>query len=118
VRTVMPFVRDGRLRAVAVIGPERAPALPEVPTVAESGLPGFEANNWIALFGPAGMPADVTDKLNAAVLKIMRSPDIQKRLETEGARFVAMSPKELSAFVRDQSEKWGKLLKETGSTPQ
>ncbi|HVL56415.1 MAG TPA: tripartite tricarboxylate transporter substrate binding protein, partial [Burkholderiaceae bacterium] len=61
--TVLPYVRDGRLRALAVIGPERAPALPNVPTVAEAALPGFEANNWIGLFGPAGLPADVIDKL-------------------------------------------------------
>jgi tripartite-type tricarboxylate transporter receptor subunit TctC len=85
--TVLPQVRAGKLRPLAVLGTARSPAIPDVPTMAES-VPGFEVSNWIGLFGPAGMPPAIVARLNAEIQKIMRSPEIQKRLETEGAKFV------------------------------
>ena len=109
--TVLPMVRAGRLRAVAVIGPQRTPALPDVPTVAES-LPGFEVSNWIGLFGPAGTPPAIVARLNAEVQKIMRSPEIEKRLETEGAKFVPTTPQSFAAFQRAEAEKWARAIRE------
>src|SRR5256886_16444240 len=93
--TVLPHVRAGKLRPLAVLGAVRSPALPDVPTVAES-VPGFEVSNWIELFGPAGMPPAIVSRLNAEVQKVMLSPEIQKRLETEGAEFIPMNPEQFA----------------------
>ena len=109
--TVLPQVRAGKLRALAVLGTTRSPALPDVPTVAES-VPGFEVSNWIGMFGPAGMPPAIVAKLNAEVQKIMRSPEIQKRLETEGAKFLPMSPEQFALFQKSELAKWAKTIKD------
>jgi tripartite-type tricarboxylate transporter receptor subunit TctC len=110
--TVLPQVKAGRLRAIAVIGAARTPAL-EVPTVGES-LPGFEVSNWIGLFAPAGTPPEIVARLNAEVQKIMRSPEIEKRLESEGAKFIPTTPQSFAAFQRAEAEKWAKAIKEAG----
>jgi len=110
--TVLPHVKAGKLRAVASIGLARTVALPDVPTVAESGLPGFEVSNWIGLFAPAGTPPDIVSKLNAEVQKIMRSPDVQKRLESEGARFIPMTAAQFAAFQKDEATKWAKIIRD------
>ena len=110
--TVLPQVKAGRLRAIAVIGSARTAAL-DVPTVAET-LPGFEVGNWIGLFAPAGTPPEIVAKLNAEVQKIMRSPEIQRRLESEGAKFIATTPQSFAAFQRAEAEKWGRMIREAG----
>ena len=110
--TVLPHVKAGKLRAIASIGLARTVALPDVPTVAESGLPGFEVSNWIGLFAPAGTSPEIVSKLNTEVQKIMRSPDVQKRLEAEGARFIPMTPAQFAAFQRDELTKWAKIIKD------
>ena len=110
--TVLPHVKAGKLRAIASIGLARTIALPDVPTVAESGLPGFEVSNWIGLFAPAGTPADIVAKLNAEVQKIMQSPDVQKRLEAEGARFIPTTPGQFASFQREELIKWAKIIKD------
>jgi len=110
--TVLPQVKAGKLRALASIGLARTVALPDVPTVAESGLPGFEVSNWIGLFAPAGTSPEIVAKLNAEVQKIMRSPDVQKRLETEGARFIPTTPGQFASFQRDELAKWAKIIKD------
>ena len=109
--TVLPMVKAGRLRAVAVIGPQRSPALPDIPTVAES-LPGFEVSNWIGLFAPAGTPPEIVARLNAEVQKVMRSPEIEKRLETEGAKFISTTPQSFAAFQRAEADKWARAIRE------
>ena len=109
--TVLPHVRAGKLRPLAVLGTARSPALPDVPTVAES-VPGFEVSNWIGLFGPAGMPPAIVARLNAEVQKIMRSPEIQKRLETEGAKFIPMTPEQFATFQKAEIAKWAKTIKD------
>ena len=109
--TVLPHVRAGKLRAIAVLGTARSPALPDVPTVAES-VPGFEVSNWIGLFGPAGMSPAIVSRLNAEVQKIMRSPEIEKRLETEGAKFVPMTPEQFASFQKAELAKWAKIVKD------
>ena len=109
--TVLPHVRAGKLRPLAVLGTARSPALPDVPTVAES-VPGFEVSNWIGLFGPASMPPVIVARLNAEVQKIMRSPEIQKRLETEGAKFIPMTPDQFATFQKAEIAKWAKTIKD------
>ena len=109
--TVLPMVKAGRLRAIAVIGPQRTPALPDVPAVAES-LPGFEISNWIGLFAPAGTPPEIVARLNAEVQKIMRTPEIEKRLENEGAKFIPTTPQSFAAFQRAETDKWAKAIRD------
>jgi tripartite-type tricarboxylate transporter receptor subunit TctC len=109
--TVLPHVRAGKLRPLAVLGTARSPALPDVPTVAES-VPGFEVSNWIGLFGPAGMPPAIVARLNVEVQKIMRSPEIQKRLDTEGAKFIPMTPDQFATFQKAEITKWAKTIKD------
>jgi len=115
--TVLPHVRAGKLRGIAVIGGERSVAVPELPTVAET-VPGFSVNNWIGLFAPAGTPPDVVHKLNAEVVRIMEAPDVQKRLESEGARFIRKTPEEFGQFVKAETVKWAKVLKDAGIQPE
>jgi len=112
--TVMPMVKAGRLRAIAVIGSTRAVALPDVPTVAESGLPGFAVSNWIGLFAPAGTPPEIVKRVNAEVQKIMQSPEVVKRLETEGAKFLPMTAEQFADFQKAELAKWGKAIREAG----
>jgi tripartite-type tricarboxylate transporter receptor subunit TctC len=109
--TVLPHVRAGKLRPLAVLGTVRSPALPDVPTVAES-VPGFEVSNWIGLFGPAGMSPSIVSRLNLEVQKIMRSPEIEKRLETEGAKFISMTPEQFAIFQKAEIAKWAKTVKD------
>jgi tripartite-type tricarboxylate transporter receptor subunit TctC len=109
--TVLPHVRAGKLRALAVLGTTRSPALPDVPTIAES-VPGFDVSNWIGLFAPAGTPPAIVARWNAEVQKIMRSPEIQKRLESEGAKFIPMSPEQFAAFQKSEIAKWARTIKD------
>jgi tripartite-type tricarboxylate transporter receptor subunit TctC len=112
--TVLPHVKAGKLKGLAVLGSSRSAAAPELPTLADALLPGFEVTNWIGTFGPAGMPAAVTAKLNAEILALMSTPEVQQRLVTEGARFTPMTPAQFSAFVAGETAKWGKLIREVG----
>jgi tripartite-type tricarboxylate transporter receptor subunit TctC len=109
--TVLPHVRAGKLRPLAVLGATRSPALPDIPTVAES-VPGFEVSNWIGLFAPAGTPAPIVARINAEVQKIMRSPEIERRLESEGAKFIPMTPEQFAAFQKAELAKWAKTIKD------
>jgi tripartite-type tricarboxylate transporter receptor subunit TctC len=111
--TVLPHVKAGKLKGIAVLGKERLPAQPEFPALTET-LPGFEVNNWVGTFGPAGMPVGITAKLNTEILNIMKSPDVQQRLLTEGARFTPMTPAQFGEFVATETVKWGKLIREVG----
>jgi tripartite-type tricarboxylate transporter receptor subunit TctC len=115
--TVLPHVRSGKLRGIAVIGGERAPAVPDLPTVAET-VPGFTVNNWIGLFAPAGTPPEIVAKLNAEVNRYLESPEMQKRLENEGARFTKKTPEEFGHFQRAEMAKWSKVLRDAGIQPE
>jgi tripartite-type tricarboxylate transporter receptor subunit TctC len=101
-----------------VIGNTRSAAVPELPTIAEAGLPGFEVINWIGLFAPAGTPPEVVARLNAEVQKIMATPEVTKRLEHEGSTFRPTTPEQFAAFVRSEAEKWGGLIREMGLKPE
>ena len=111
---VLPHLRSGRLKALGVSGTTRSPALPDVPTIAEAGLPGYEAHNWWGLLAPAGTPQAVVDKLNGALKAVLASEETRKRMETEGAEPLSMTPQEFGAFVSAELTKWVKVAREVG----
>ena len=115
VPTVATMVNAGRLRAIAVSGAKRSPALPEVPTMAEAGLPGFDATAWYSIVVPAGTPKPIISRLHAELVKILKSADIRERLISEGADVETCTPEELAAFVRAEIPKWSKAVKDSGS---
>ena len=111
----LPLVREGKLRALGVTSLKRAAAAPEIPTIAESGLPGFEAVSWFALFAPAGTPTPIVDKLQAEVSKILKSGDISRRLIDIGLEPVGSTADELAAYQRSEITKWAKVVKDSGA---
>jgi tripartite-type tricarboxylate transporter receptor subunit TctC len=113
--TVLPHVKAGKLRALATIGAARSAAAPELPTVAEAALPGFQVDNWIGLFAPVGTPPEILRRLNEEVVRIMQLPDIQARLLIEGARFSPTTPEQFGAFVRAEITKWGPVVRASGA---
>jgi tripartite-type tricarboxylate transporter receptor subunit TctC len=112
--TVLPHAKAGKLRAIATLGSERSAATPELPTIGET-LKGFEVNNWIGLFAPAGTPPDIVRRWNGEVMRVMQSPDIQARLPVDGARFTANSPEQFAAFVKSEIAKWAPVVKASGA---
>jgi tripartite-type tricarboxylate transporter receptor subunit TctC len=113
--TVLPHVKAGKLRPLATIGAERSAAAPDLPTVAEAGLPGFAVTNWVGFFAPAKTPPDIVERWNAETLKIMQTPEMQARLVNEGARFIPMSPEQFAAFVKSEIAKWAPVVKASGA---
>ena len=107
-------VRAGTLRALAVSAPGRVPTLPDVPTLAESGLPGVIGSSWFALFAPRGTPAPIITRLNTEIRNALSAPDVKKRVEDLGGEIRLMSPDELMAYVRQEHDKWAKVVKTAG----
>ena len=112
------YVKEGRVTGLAVSTAKRSSILPDIPTIAESGLPGFDYNLWIGMFGPAGMPQDLVDRINRDVAKAMQAPDVKERLATLGAEPMPMSPAEFRQFVRKEMDESGKVIKAAGIKPQ
>lgn len=112
----LPLVKEGKLRALGVTSARRSAAAPDIPTIAEQGLPGFEAVSWFALFGPANMPKAVTDKLQAEVSRIIKSPEISKKLLEIGLEPAGGSAGELAAYQKAEIAKWAKVVKDSGAT--
>ncbi len=108
----MPFIKDGKLRPLAVTGKAHAPALPQLPTVAEAGLPGYEVYEWNAVFVPAGTPAPVAERLSKEFAAALKDPEVRSRLEALGAEVIGSSPAELDSFRRAEIAKWTKLAKD------
>jgi tripartite-type tricarboxylate transporter receptor subunit TctC len=115
--STMPHLRSGRVRALALGGAQRSPALPDLPTVTEAGLP-YEASNWIGLVAPAGTPAAVVERLHKEIASIQNSPKVQQQLAAEGADIARMSVAEFGAFQASELAKWGKVVKEAGIKAQ
>jgi tripartite-type tricarboxylate transporter receptor subunit TctC len=111
----LPYVKAGRLNAVAVTNPKRSPVVPGVPTVAESGLPGFEALQWFGVFVPAGTPKDIVSRLNGEIIKALKLPDVRERLASLGAEVVGNSPEQFASFQRADTAKWAKVVKQSGA---
>ena len=108
----VPHIRTGKLRAIAVTGPKRSGALPEVPTFAESGLTGYDASSWNGIFVPAGTPRPIVDKLNAELVKIMRTPGVFDRLAGDGTMPTGSTPEEFVAYIKAEQTKWSKVVRE------
>ncbi len=114
--SAMPHVRAGKLRALAVTSAKRSPAAPEIPTVAESGLPGFEAIAWNGLLAPAGTPRDVLLKISTELRGAMEQPDVRERFEAQGFAAAWNTPEAFSTFIGAEIEKWGRVVKVSGAT--
>ena len=110
----IPFVRNGKLRALAVTAPKRSPAAPEVPTVSEAGIPGFSVLDWQGMFTTAKTPAAVVSKLNAEIKRALTLPDVIEKLATTGVEIQTTSPEEWGRFVQSEIEKWAKVVKTAG----
>jgi tripartite-type tricarboxylate transporter receptor subunit TctC len=114
--SILPFVRDGKLRGLAVTSLRRSPNMPEFPTIAESGFPGFEAISWFALFAPARTPAAATAKVRQEALKVLAQPDIKAKFAQMGLDTVGNSPEELASIIKSDITKWAKVIKEANIT--
>jgi tripartite-type tricarboxylate transporter receptor subunit TctC len=111
---VLPLVRDGKLRAFAVTSPQRAPAAPDIPTMAESGYPGFDATAWFGLAAPARTPRPIIDKIHRETMRVMALPDVRKRLDELGLLAVGNSPEEMAAVIAAETPRWAKVIKDAG----
>jgi len=109
--SILPHVRAGRVRALGVANAQRLPSLPEFPTVAESGLPGFEASGWVGMIGPANMPKDVVQRLNKAIVDTLKQKDVIDRMLADGAVPTPSSPDEFTAYMNSEFKKWGDVVK-------
>lgn len=110
----LPHVRSGKLKALGIGGARRIPALPDVPTFAEEGLPGAEANNWWGFVAPSGTPVPVMQRLQQEIAAILDAPETQKRFELEGAEVLRMSPAQFSDFMAAETAKWTRVVKDAG----
>jgi tripartite-type tricarboxylate transporter receptor subunit TctC len=113
--SVMPHVTAGKLRAVALASLERSALLPEIPTVAESGLPGFEVRSWHGVFVPTATPRDIVNRLSAEIVRAVRAADVRSRLNAQGVELVDSSPEEFAEFVRKELAKWAKVVRQSGA---
>ena len=109
-----PYVKDGKLKVLAISSAKRFAAAPDIPTVAEQGMPGFETGSWQGIVAPAGTPPEVVNKLHATVMAILNTPEMKDRLDKAGAEVRAQSPAEFGAFIRDEKARWAKVVKESG----
>ena len=109
--SILPHVRSGRVRALGVASAQRIPSLPEFPTVAEAGLPGFEASGWAGMIGPANMHRDIVHRLNTAIVDTLKQKDIIDRMLKDGAVPTPSSPGEFSAYMKSELRKWGEVVK-------
>ncbi len=115
INTVLPYVRDNRLRGLAVTSAKRSPLLPDLPTLAEAGISGFEAAAWQGIVVPTGTPNEIVQKLNAEVNKALAHPDIRSRLAAQGADILGGTPAEYAAYLRSEMPRWAKAVKDSGA---
>jgi tripartite-type tricarboxylate transporter receptor subunit TctC len=112
----MAYVKAGRLRAIAVTSAKRSPLLPEVPTVSEAGLPGFDVTSWYGIFAPAALPGNIVTQVNGDISAILQAPDLRERLQRMDAEPSPQSPEDFARFVREEIAKWAKVVKASGAT--
>lgn len=116
--SAQPHIKTGRLRALGVTGIKRAPGAEDIPTIAETGVPGYEAVQWYGVLAPAATPRDIITKLHAGVVRALQNPDVRQRLLNDGAEPVGSSPEEFAAYLRSETEKWAKVIKAAGIKPE
>ncbi len=109
--TTLPHLKSGRLRALAVTSAKRSELLPDLPTIGESGVPGYAASSWFGVFGPVKLPPAIVQKLNAEIVKVMNEPEVRTQMAARGADVVIGSPLEFQRFVRDEYKRYGELVK-------
>ncbi|MDO8595512.1 MAG: tripartite tricarboxylate transporter substrate-binding protein, partial [Sulfuricaulis sp.] len=109
--TILPHVRGGRVRALGVGNAQRIPSLPEFPTVAEAGVPGFESYAWGGMIGPANMPRDIVQRLNKEIVDTLKQKDVIDRMLSEGTVPTPSSPEEFTAYMKSELKKWGDVVK-------
>jgi tripartite-type tricarboxylate transporter receptor subunit TctC len=114
----LPHIRAGKLQALAVTSARRTPLLPEVPTIAESGVPGYEVEGWFGLFAPAGVPQPIIQRLNHEVVRILQDPKVKESLLAQGAEPIGNSPEAFATFVHKEHDRWAKTIRDAGITPQ
>jgi len=114
VTNVRPHLPTGKLKALAVTTAKRIPQMPDVPTLQEAGVPGYDASNWLALLAPAGTPKDIVMRLNSEIAKLMAQPDVQKSLFDAGVQVSLSTPEALTQLMLDEHVKWGKIVHEAG----
>ncbi|MBI3938267.1 MAG: tripartite tricarboxylate transporter substrate binding protein [Betaproteobacteria bacterium] len=112
---VLPFVKAGKLRGLAVSGAKRSPAAPDIPTVAEAGVPGYEASGWVGVLAPAGTLKPIVTKLNAEIVNVLRTPEVHDRLFASGVEVVGSTPEQFAQFIRAQLVKWARVVKQSGA---
>ena len=112
----LPYIPSGRLRALAVTTRKRSPDLPDVPTMDEAGIKGYDATIWLGLLGPAGLPRDIVTRLNSEIIKALSSAETRKLILAAGVEVSTSSPEEFTTLLRSEYDKWGKVVKETGAT--
>jgi len=115
--TTLPHVKTGKLRGLAVTGGKRSPEAPELPTVAEAGVPGFEVTGWYGVLAPAATPKEIVVKLNSELAKILQLPDIKERLKELGVEAGGGTPEQFGDFIKKEIAKWAKVVKESGARP-
>jgi tripartite-type tricarboxylate transporter receptor subunit TctC len=107
----IPSVKQGQIKALATAGGHRVSILPDVPTVAEAGVPGFVAESWNGVMAPAGTPMPIVHKLSAAVAKALSSPEVRRAVDADGAEAVSSTPEQFNAMIRSEYQRWGKVAK-------
>ena len=118
VPTAIPYIKAGKLRGLGVTMAKRTAALPDVPSIAEAGVPGYEATQWFGMLAPAGTPRPIIDRLNQEMVKLLKSPDVRDRLIADGADPAPTTPEEFGAYIKSETEKWTKVIKAAGIKPQ
>jgi tripartite-type tricarboxylate transporter receptor subunit TctC len=118
INVVLPHIRSGRLHAIGVSSLQRSPTAVEVPTLAEAGMPGYEANNWFAIVGPNGIPAAIAEKVHTGTAEVLKAPDLRGRIAAAGMEARSMPPTELAAYIKTEIAKWGKAVKASGAKPE
>ena len=116
VSAIGEHVKNGRLKALAVTAPHRSPAVPDLPTVAESGLPGYEASTWIGVLAPSGTPREIVGRLHAEIMKILAMPDVRQRFASQGFDIIANTPEQFAAQIKADLAKWARVIRASGLT--
>jgi tripartite-type tricarboxylate transporter receptor subunit TctC len=116
--SAMPFIKSGKLRPIAVTSAKRSPAAPDIPTIAESGLPGYEATSWYGILAPARTPREIVAKLHEVLVSVIGSPDMKDKLAAQGLDPVGNTPQQFAAVIKSEIAKWTKVVKASGAKPE